>query len=62
MSYISLETRSSSDSGVKITTPNCVACSRSLEHNTCSVLHLLDRNWVTEQGPHTDATENQDQI
>ena len=51
MSDISVETRSSSESGARAT-PNCVTCSRSVEHTVCTVLHLLDGAWVTEHGPH----------
>ena len=34
-------------------TPNCVDCSRSVEHSECTVLHLLDGRWVTERGSHS---------
>jgi hypothetical protein len=30
-------------------TPNCVDCSRSLEHAVCKVLHLFGTDWRIEQ-------------
>jgi hypothetical protein len=35
-------------------TPNCVNCSRSIEHIVCSVLHLLDDGWLLERGPRSE--------
>jgi hypothetical protein len=31
-------------------TPNCVDCSRSIEHAECTVLHLMDDGWLIERG------------
>jgi hypothetical protein len=35
-------------------TPNCVDCSRGLEHAVCRTLHLLGTDWLIEQTPHRD--------
>ena len=31
-------------------TPNCVDCSRSIDHAECTVLHLMDDGWLIERG------------
>jgi len=31
-------------------TPNCVDCSRSIKHEECTVLHLMDNGWQIERG------------
>jgi hypothetical protein len=31
-------------------TPNCVDCSRSIDHTECTVLHLRDDGWLIERG------------
>jgi hypothetical protein len=38
-------------------TPNCVDCSRSLEHAVCKVLHLFGTDWRIEQTPRRDVTQ-----
>jgi hypothetical protein len=41
-------------------TANCVKCSRSIEHNVCIVLHLLDTGWVIEQTPRDGNNKDDD--
>jgi hypothetical protein len=33
-------------------TPNCVNCSRSMEHTLCRVMRLFGNDWLIEQTPH----------
>jgi hypothetical protein len=42
-------------------TPNCVNCSRSIEHTVCTVLHLLHGGWLIEQGLRSDYAQDTEQ-
>jgi predicted dithiol-disulfide oxidoreductase (DUF899 family) len=46
--------RLTGDASPHTTTPNCVSCSRILDHRFCVVLHLRDSGWVIEQTSRTD--------
>ena len=44
-----MEMRSSKTPPAGEKTPNCVSCSRSVEHIVCTVLHLLGTDWRIEE-------------